>query len=400
MPTIAVVGEVVADAVLPPDGIVDGAAHLTVHPGGGPANTAVALSRLGSTARFAGRLSGGALGALCRAKLEESQVDLSASETAVEPATLAIARLDAAGAASYEFYVDGTADWAWTDDSLAPLIDGPFPADAAPVAVHTGSLALALQPSGQVIERLLARARADDDRLDRPEPADPAGPGGHLPAVDRPLGARWPTSCGSPRTTSTSCGRAGRPSRRPCICTPAGCRWRSSAWAATAPSPRCGASRFGCRSPRPPWWTPSAPATPSTAACCTYLAENAEHRLALRRLLGRTDLLSGCDRLVHRPLTARFGGSLPRYLTAVSNRLPRRRATALTRMAPEPRLSHWADLLVDTPTERCTRTTVIDGRHPAAPRDLPCRMRRQHLRRTRVGTRCARMATIGWKLCR
>jgi fructokinase len=160
MPTIAVVGEVVADAVLPPDGIVDGAAHLTVHPGGGPANTAVALSRLGTTARFAGRLSGGALGALCRAKLEESLVDLSASENAVEPATLAIARLDASGAASYEFYTEGTADWAWTDTSLAPLIDGPFPAYSPPVAIHTGTLALALQPSGQVIENLLARARA------------------------------------------------------------------------------------------------------------------------------------------------------------------------------------------------------------------------------------------------
>ncbi len=160
MPTIAVVGEVVADAVLPPDGIVDGAAHLTVHPGGGPANTAVALSRLGTTARFAGRLSGGALGALCRAKLEESLVDLSASENAAEPATLAIARLDATGAASYEFYTEGTADWAWTDASLAPLIDGPFPAYPPPVAIHTGTLALALQPSGQVIETLLARARA------------------------------------------------------------------------------------------------------------------------------------------------------------------------------------------------------------------------------------------------
>ncbi len=158
MPTIAVVGEVVADAVLPPDGIVDGAAHLTVHPGGGPANTAVALSRLGTTARFAGRLSGGALGALCRAKLEESLVDLSASENATEPATLAIARLDATGAATYEFYTDGTADWAWTDTSLAPLIDGPF-AYSPPVAIHTGTLALALQPSGQVIENLLARAR-------------------------------------------------------------------------------------------------------------------------------------------------------------------------------------------------------------------------------------------------
>src|SRR6478752_5314630 len=159
MPTIAVVGEVVADAVLPPDGIVNGAAHLTVHPGGGPANTAVALSRLGTTARFAGRLSGGALGALCRAKLEESLVDLSASQNATEPATLAIARLDATGAASYEFYTEGTADWAWTDASLAKLIDGPFGGQTPPVALHTGSLALAIQPSGQVIEDLLARAR-------------------------------------------------------------------------------------------------------------------------------------------------------------------------------------------------------------------------------------------------
>jgi fructokinase len=160
MPTIAVVGEVVADAVLPTDGIVDGAAHLTVHPGGGPANFAVAVARLGSTARFAGRLSTGALGALCRAKLEESGVDLSASEAAAEPATLAIARLDATGAASYEFYTSGTADWAWTDTTLAPLIDGPFPDDERPVAVHTGTLALALQPSGQVIENLLGRARS------------------------------------------------------------------------------------------------------------------------------------------------------------------------------------------------------------------------------------------------
>jgi fructokinase len=160
MPTIAVVGEVVADAVLPPDGIVDGAAHLTVHPGGGPANFAVAVSRLGSTARFAGRLSTGALGALCRAKLEASGVDLSASEDASEPATLAIAKLDESGAASYEFYTAGTADWAWTDETLAPLVDGPFPDDDRPVAIHTGTLALALQPSGRVIENLLFRARA------------------------------------------------------------------------------------------------------------------------------------------------------------------------------------------------------------------------------------------------
>lgn len=157
--TIAVIGEIVADAVLPPDGVVNGVAHLAVHPGGGPANTAVALARLGTTARFAARLSGGALGALCRAKLEASGVDLTTSIVVDQPATLAIARLDAKGAASYEFYTEGTADWGWTDDTLAPVIEGPFPPSGPPVAVHTGTLALALQPSGAVIENLLGKAR-------------------------------------------------------------------------------------------------------------------------------------------------------------------------------------------------------------------------------------------------
>lgn len=159
MSTIAVVGEIVADAVLPVDGISGGAAHLTVHPGGGPANSAVALARLGTTARFAGRISTGSLGTLARQKLIASGVDLSASQDTSDPQTLAIAKLSASGSATYEFYTAGTADFGWTDAGLAPLIDGPFPDAATPVALHTGTLALALQPSGMVIERLLTRAR-------------------------------------------------------------------------------------------------------------------------------------------------------------------------------------------------------------------------------------------------
>jgi fructokinase len=154
VPVIAVVGEVVADAVLPAEGIGDGTARLTVHPGGGPANTALALARLGGIARFAGRLSTGTLGRLCRNRLEASGVDLSCAVDVPEPATLAIATLSETGAASYEFYVSGTADWGWTDDEL----DRPLRPDL-PVVVHSGSLALALQPSGDAIERLLARAR-------------------------------------------------------------------------------------------------------------------------------------------------------------------------------------------------------------------------------------------------
>ncbi len=156
MTTIAVVGEIVADAVLPADGIRDGAAHLSVHPGGGPANFAVALARLGTTARFAGRISQGALGQLCQAHLEASGVDLSASVSTPQSATLAIASLDEGGAASYEFYVNGTADWDWTAEQLVPLTRTE---PEAPVAIHTGTLALALQPSGNVIETLLAGIR-------------------------------------------------------------------------------------------------------------------------------------------------------------------------------------------------------------------------------------------------
>jgi len=152
-PVVAVVGEVVADAVLPVTGIAYGVAQLTVHPGGGPANTALALARLGSTTRFAGRLSTGSLGRLCRDRLVGSGVDLSVSVDVPEPATLAIAKLSESGAAQYEFYTDGTADWGWSDAELARVLD------PAPVAVHTGSLALALERSGSHIERLLATAR-------------------------------------------------------------------------------------------------------------------------------------------------------------------------------------------------------------------------------------------------
>ncbi len=184
-PVIAVIGEVVADAVvgrrteydasraasaaetpsvgplpagpLPPETLPPETLPLTVHPGGGPANTAVALARLGSPTRFAGRLSTGTLGRLCRARLEASGVDLTASLDVPQPATLAIATLESGGAARYEFYTDGTADWGWADDELDRLLDpalGP-----TPVAVHAGTLALVLQPSGAAIESFLGRAR-------------------------------------------------------------------------------------------------------------------------------------------------------------------------------------------------------------------------------------------------
>ncbi|XRQ02897.1 carbohydrate kinase family protein [Actinomadura welshii] len=173
---VVVVGESVADAFLGADGM-----RLDVRPGGGPANTAVALARLGTPTRFLGRLSGGPFGRLLREHLVASGVDVSACAEAEENATLAVAAVDGDGKASYEFYVQGTADWLWTREDLEARV----PADAP--AVHTGSLALAMDPGGPEIEALLERVRPGATVS-----VDPNARPGIVPAaVYRERMARW-----------------------------------------------------------------------------------------------------------------------------------------------------------------------------------------------------------------
>ncbi|MGW7045463.1 carbohydrate kinase family protein [Streptomyces avermitilis] len=148
---ITVLGECVADAFTEPANASNELA-LRVLPGGGPANTAVALARLGTPARFLARLSGDVFGRLFRAHLEESGVDLSYAVAAAEPSTLAVAELDATGQAAFSFHAQNTADWQWTPGELAGV-------DLSETAcVHTGSLALVREPGGAVVEEFLATA--------------------------------------------------------------------------------------------------------------------------------------------------------------------------------------------------------------------------------------------------
>ncbi|MFD0374397.1 carbohydrate kinase [Streptomyces sp. NPDC127112] len=157
-PTVAVLGECVADAFTitsprprtetPPTGL-----DLRVLPGGGPANTAVSLARLGTPTRFFARLSHDLFGDLSRARLTHSGVDLSACIPAREPSTLAVAAVDEMGQATYSFFADGAADWQWTDAELSAV-----PLDGIS-CLHTGSLAFAREPGGPRLEEHLARAR-------------------------------------------------------------------------------------------------------------------------------------------------------------------------------------------------------------------------------------------------
>ncbi|MFF3202171.1 carbohydrate kinase [Streptomyces sp. NPDC002962] len=148
---ITVLGECVADAFAEPASTSNELA-LRVLPGGGPANTAVSLARLGTPARFLARLSDDVFGRLFRAHLEASEVDLSDAVRAAEPSTLAVAELDARGQAAFSFHAQNTADWQWTPEELARV-------DLSGTAcLHTGSLALVRQPGATVVEDFLAAA--------------------------------------------------------------------------------------------------------------------------------------------------------------------------------------------------------------------------------------------------
>ena len=145
---IVVCGEALIDLV--PDD--SAGVRFTAIPGGSPANASVALSRLGVPTALLARLSGDSFGHQMRAHLAANGVDLSLAVDAPEASSLAIVSLDDKGGASYRFDLIGRADWQWTDEEL-PLV-----LKDAVVALHAGSLALALAPGGAALERFLVRS--------------------------------------------------------------------------------------------------------------------------------------------------------------------------------------------------------------------------------------------------
>jgi fructokinase len=142
---LTVLGEAVVDLV------AEGDRRFVAHPGGFALNVAVGLGRLGHEVSLAARLSRDTFGELFRTHLAESGADPRHLVDAAEPSTLAVATLDADGVARYDFWAAGTADWQWTDAELEAVLDD------LPDALHTGSLALELEPGASRIVDLLAR---------------------------------------------------------------------------------------------------------------------------------------------------------------------------------------------------------------------------------------------------
>ena len=105
--------------------------------GGGPANTAKAVARLGHTTFFVGGISADEYGRAIEVELESSGVDLSLTYRGSESTALAIATLDESGAAKYEFELDGTASFAF---------HGSWLPKGEPDVIHVGSVATILEP--------------------------------------------------------------------------------------------------------------------------------------------------------------------------------------------------------------------------------------------------------------
>jgi len=145
---ITVVGEALVDLLAE-----RGTHTLTSSPGGSPLNVAVGLGRLDVPTSLFARLSGDRFGRMLRAHLLTNEVSGRDLIAAPEPSTLAVASLDEAGSASYDFWVSGTAAAGWHPTDLPDQL-------AEDVAIlHTGSLASWLPPSAEQVEALLGRER-------------------------------------------------------------------------------------------------------------------------------------------------------------------------------------------------------------------------------------------------
>ncbi len=133
-----VCGEVVIDLI--PDGTERKAVV-----GGGPANTAKALSKLGITTQFIDGISTDKYGQMALGELQKDGVLLDFVKFSDKPTCLAIVSLNAKGGATYEFVIDDTATFDFSHSWL------PNTADKKPSLLHIGTLVTAIEPAASVL---------------------------------------------------------------------------------------------------------------------------------------------------------------------------------------------------------------------------------------------------------
>ena len=138
MSQVWVAGEVLIDLI--PDG-----SERKPIVGGGPANTAKALSKLGIDTQFIDGISSDQYGQMAKGELVSAGVKLDYVKYSDKPTCLAIVSLSDSGSASYEFVIENTATFDFNSTWL------PNPQTERPALLHTGTLATAIEPGASVL---------------------------------------------------------------------------------------------------------------------------------------------------------------------------------------------------------------------------------------------------------
>ena len=133
MGQVWVAGEVLIDL------IPEGAVREPIV-GGGPANTARALARLGIDTQFIDGISSDQYGQMAKNELLTAGAKLDYVKYSDKPTCLAIVSPSESGSATYEFVIENTATFDFTSEWL------PNPQTGGPSLIHIGTLAAMIEP--------------------------------------------------------------------------------------------------------------------------------------------------------------------------------------------------------------------------------------------------------------
>ena len=155
-------------------------------PGGSPFNVAVGLARLGNRTSLMARFADDRYGRLLRGAAAAEGIDLRGAPRAAERSQRGDSpRSTTARGATYEFEMDGTADWQWTAAELREL-------SPETEVLHFGSIASWTPPGAARIADLVGELRAACRRGDQLRPERPArGDRGRANAAS----AWWSRAC-------------------------------------------------------------------------------------------------------------------------------------------------------------------------------------------------------------
>jgi len=153
MSSVLVIGEALVDVVHSGDGGIKNV------PGGSPANTAVALARLGITTFMKARISKDKFGSEIRSYLENQNVDLNLSLFVDEPSSVIDAFIQKDGSAKYEANLKGASDYGWTESELDIVL-----AENIKI-IQLGSLTSYIEPGASNIENWYKQLRSNSKHL-------------------------------------------------------------------------------------------------------------------------------------------------------------------------------------------------------------------------------------------